>query len=227
MSEPVPTFPKLTEHVAFAGRTGSGKTWGVMDMLSRRVGPTKVSKGRPFPWVIIDPKRDDNLVKIPHEKLSPTARILPDSGVHIVRPKLDGSQKQDVEDLLVRIFEKKVCGVYMDEGHLHGLSKAIRMFLVAGRARYCPVIWTSQRASQIDPFIWSQATYYRCFAIQGPNDHKRFYENFGFKYTEPDKYYSYYYDGELGETFYLKPASPIDETLERFNAQLVKRFNHI
>lgn len=227
MSELVPSFPALTEHVALAGRTGSGKTWGAMDMLSRRVGPQKVTKGRPFPWVIIDPKRDENLAKIPHEKLSVNAKILPDSGVHIVRPKLDGSQKQNVEDLLRRIFERKCCGVYMDEGHLHGLSPSIRMFLVAGRSRYCPVMWTSQRASQIDPFIWSQATYFRCFALHGPNDHKRFYENYGFKYEDPDKFYSYYYDGNQGQTFYLQPASSVDESLERFNAQLVKRFNHI
>jgi hypothetical protein len=227
MSELVPSFPDLTEHVALAGRTGSGKTWGAIDMLSRRVAPNKMSKGRPFPWVIIDPKRDDNLVKIPHEKLSVNAKFLPDTGVHIVRPKLDGSQKQNVEELIRRIFERKCCGLYMDEGHLHGLSASIRMCLVAGRSRYVPVMWTSQRASQIDPFIWSQATYYRCFSLQGPNDHRRFYENFSFKYEEPEKFYSYYYDGNQGETFYLKPASSVDESLERFNAQLVKRFDHI
>lgn len=227
MSADTPTAPALTEHVAIAGRTGTGKTYGAIDMLSRRVGPSPVTRGRPFPWVIIDPKRDEQLARIPHEKLSPTARILPDSGVHIVRPKLDGSQKQDVEELLIRIFERKRCGIYMDEGHLHGLSKSIRMFLVAGRSRYCPVMWISQRASQIDPFIWSQSTYYRCYALQGPNDHRRFYENYGFKYEDPETYHSYYYDGNLGKTFYLAPASPIDESLQRFNAQLVKRFTPI
>lgn len=225
--EPRPTFPELTEHIAIAGRTGSGKTWGAIDMLSRRIAPTKVSRGRPFPWVIIDPKRDENLAKIPHEKLGVRSRILPDSGIHLVRPKLDGSDKQDVEDLLDRIFERKVCGVYMDEGHLHGMSKAIRKFLVAGRARYCPVMWTSQRATDIDPFIWSQSTYFRCFALRGVNDMRRFNENYGFRYEDPDPFFSYYYDGTNGTTFYLKPASPIDESLARFNAMLVKRNIHI
>jgi hypothetical protein len=227
MSDLTPTFPALTEHVAIAGRTGTGKTVAAMDMLSRRVGPTKITKGLPFPWVIIDQKQDEKLGMIPHERMSVNARILPDSGVHLVRPKLDGSDKGAVEDLLRRIFERKKCGVYVDEGHLHGVSPAIRMFMIAGRSRYCPIMWTSQRASLIDPFIWGQSTYYRCLALHGPHDHKRFYENYGFKYEEPEKFYSYYYDGNQGETFYLEPASPIDESLARFNSALVKRFNHI
>lgn len=227
MTEPVPTFPELTEHVAIAGRTGAGKTTGALDMLSRRIGPHKVSKGRPFPWVIIDHKRDDHLAKLPVEKLSLRAIALPDSGVHIVRPKFNGSDKQHLEDLLKRIFERKRCGLYIDEGHLLGLSPAIRQFMIAGRQRYCPVMWCSQRASDIDPFIWSQSTYFRCFALRGVNDQRRFRENYGFNYQEPEKHYSFYYDGNQGETFYLKPASPLDETLGRFNAQLLKRFNHI
>lgn len=227
MPELEPTFPALTEHVAIAGRTGSGKTWGALDMLSRRIGPHKVSRGRPFPWIIIDQKRSKDIARLPAEKLSVNAKILPDTGVHVVRPKLDGSEKGRVEDLLKRIFERKRCGLYMDEGHLHGLSPAMRMWLVAGREYYCPVMFCSQKASYIDPFIWSQATYFRCFALHGPHDRKRFYENFGFKYEDPDPHYSYYYDGNQGKSFYLAPASHIDETIERFNAQLVKRFTHI
>lgn len=227
MSEAAPSFPDLTEHIAFAGRTGSGKTIGAIDMLSRRIQPTAVTKGRPFPWVIIDQKRDENLASLPHDRLGVSAKILPDTGLHIVRPKLDGSDKQDVEDLLRRIFERKRCGLFMDEGHLHGVSPAIRMFMVAGRARHCPVMWLSQRAAQIDPFIWSQCTYYRCYALQGPNDQRRFYENYGFKYEDPEKYYSYYYDGNLGRTFLLQPSSSIDVSRELFKATLLKRFHRI
>lgn len=227
MPELSPSLPDLTEHCAICGRTGSGKTWGALDMLSRRVGPAKVTKGRPFPWVIIDPKRSKDIARLPADKLGVRATILPDSGLYVVRPKLDGSEKQDVEDLLRRIFERKRCGLFMDEGHLHGVSPAVRMFMIAGRERYSPVMWLSQKAHQIDTFIWSQSTYFRSFALHGPNDQKRFYENFGFRYAEPERHYSYYYDGNQGETFYLKPASPIDESLARFNAMLTKRLNHI
>ena len=220
-----PTFPALSEHVAIAGRTGTGKTWGAMDMLEQRL----FLRGQPFPWLVIDSKRDSTLKKMNavFEPLDVKSKFLPDKGVHIIRPKINGEDRGALEDLLVRAFKKKKMGVYVDEGHLLGKSPALRMFLVAGRSQNSPVMWTSQRASDIDTFIWSQSTYFRCFALHGPNDHKRFHENYGFKYLEPERFHSWYYDGNQGQTFQLGPSRPIDEVLEGFKAKLLKRFVHI
>lgn len=227
MSTTSPTFPELSHHVAIAGTTGSGKTWRELDMLSRRLAPTRATGGKPFAWIVIDPKWDSTLGKMPFEKLSPRAKFLPDSGVHIIRPNRMGKDKADTEDLLMRAFKKKKIGVLMDEGHIYGPSPAIRQFLIGGRSQLSPVMYGSQRASDIDPFIWSQATYFCCGALRGPNDHRRFHENYGFKYQDPAKFHSWYFDGEQNDTYLLEPASPIDESIDRFNAQLLKRWNHI
>jgi type IV secretory pathway VirB4 component len=53
-------FPDNTQHMALAGRTGSGKTYAALEMLS-------VRDMDEMPWVIIDHKRDENIKALPAE----------------------------------------------------------------------------------------------------------------------------------------------------------------
>lgn len=206
-------LPDDTQHVAIAGRTGSGKTWGALEMLSMRNMDNMA-------WVIIDHKRDQAIEKLPAERLSPTSVFLPNSGLHVIRAEFDGKGRDNIESFLERAFKKGGIGIYVDEGHLLGSSPAIRHILVAGRSKRVPLMWTSQRAAWIDSFIWSQASFYRCFDLQTKLDTKRFEENFPIRWKKLDRFHSYYYDVSEGQVWRLHPAGNLSATLDRLDARL-------
>jgi DNA helicase HerA-like ATPase len=206
-------FPDPTQHMAAAGRTGSGKTWAMLEMLSARVEDGMA-------WVIIDHKRDENIKALPAEKLNANSLILPTRGLHVIYADMGNDGKEEIEGFLQRAFKRGKIGIYVDEGHLLGPSEAIRNILVAGRSKRVPLMWTSQRAHWIDPFIWSQSSFYRVFQLQTIHDIKRFNENFPMKWKPPEEFHSYYYDVSKGEVNYLKPSGTMDSTLSRLDAKL-------
>ena len=206
-------FPDETQHMALAGRTGSGKTVAALEMLSLR-------DMHSMPWVVIDHKRDENIKELPADTLNVNSMILPTRGLHVIYADMNASSRQDIEHFLERAFKRGKVGVYVDEGHLLGHSDAIRNILVAGRSKKVPLMWTSQRAHWIDPFIWSQSSFYRVFQLQTVHDIKRFNENFPIKWKPPEEYHSYYYDVSKGAVAYLKPANPIEVTLNRLDGAL-------
>ncbi len=215
-----PAFPTNSQHIAAAGMNGSGKTWGMLDMLSYR-------DLRKMAWIIIDSKRDSALKLLPAEKLASNAMLLPRRGLHIIRPKLGGEDREDIEGLLERAFRHGRIGIYVDEGHLFGFSKMIRNILVAGRDRKVPLMWTSQKANWIDPFVWSQSKFYRVFTVQTAKDVKAIQENWPVKFQMPEPFHSWYYDGTRNKVFYLAPADKLSVTIERLDAQLRHEYRMI
>jgi hypothetical protein len=200
--------------------TGSGKTWGALDMLSRR------SFDR-MAWVIIDHKRDANIKRLPAEELTLNPVFLPDRGLHVVHASIKREDKEALEGLLERIFKKGRIGVYIDEGHLLGPSEAVRMMLVAGRSNKTPIMWTSQRANWIDSFVWSQSTFYRVFRLQTWKDIRAVQENWPTKYEPPEEYHSWYFDGKSGRVHYLLPADNIENTIKRLDEKLLHTYRMI
>lgn len=199
--------------MAIAGRTGSGKTVAGLEMLSGR-------DMQSMAWVIIDHKRDDNIKALPAEKINAGDMFLPKRGLHVLHADMSKQSREDIEGFLERCFKRGSIGIYVDEGHLLGHSDAIRNILVAGRSKKVPLMWTSQRAHWIDPFIWSQASFYRVFQLQTVHDIKRFNENFPVKWKAPDEYHSYYYDVSKGAVHYLRPAHEIQDTIARLDKEL-------
>lgn len=217
-----PTFPTNTQHVAAAGMNGSGKTWGMLDMISWHFATDPK-----FPWIIVDHKKDSSLKKLPAEKLGTSSLFLPSKGLHIVRPKLGGSDRDDLEDLLARIFKHGKIGVYIDEGHLMGFSQMIRNILVAGRDRKVPLMWTSQKANWIDPFIWSQSKFYRVFSLQTAKDVKAVQDNWPTRFQMPAPFHSWYYDGTKNTTHYLAPSGKLSDTITRLDEALQHQYSMI
>lgn len=207
-----PTFPSNSQHVAAAGMNGSGKTWAMLDMLSYR-------DLHDMAWIVVDNKRDSALKQLPAEQISPRS-LIPRHGLHILRPRLDQKDKDDIEGFLQRIFRHGKIGVYVDEGHLFGFSPMVRTILVAGRDRQVPLMWTSQKANWIDPFVWSQSKFYRVFTLQTAKDIKAVQDNWPGKFRMPDPFHSWYYDGTNNTTHYLAPSDPLDKSVERLDAQL-------
>jgi hypothetical protein len=200
--------------------TGSGKTWGCIDMLSRVDLDSRAC-------IIIDHKRDSSLKKLPAEKIGLRPLFLPKKGLHIVQPSMSRDDRQDVEELLVRVFQSGNKLIYVDEGHLLGPSPAIRDILVAGRDRKVNVMWISQKANWIDTFIWSQSTFYRVFRLQTQRDIKAVQENWPVTFTMPETLYSWYYDGVAHKTHYLAPSDILDNSIKRLDAQLKHTYSAI
>jgi hypothetical protein len=213
-------FPDATQHMALAGRTGSGKTVAALEMLS-------VRDMESMPWVIIDHKRDENIKALPAERLNPDALILPTSGLHVIWADMTTSSREQIEGFMARAFKRGKMGIYVDEGHLLGHSDAVRNIMVAGRSKKVPLMWTSQRAHWIDPFIWSQSSFYRVFQLQTVHDIKRFNENFPMKWKAPDEYHSWYYDVSKGKVNYLAPSNPIENTIARLDKSLRIQFKQV
>ncbi len=213
-------LPDDTQHVAIAGRTGSGKTVAGLEMLSARNMETQA-------WVIIDHKRDENVMALPAEKINPGAVLLPKRGLHVLYSDISTEARQGLEEFLLRCFQRGGIGIYIDEGHLVGASQAIRHILVAGRSKRVPLMWTSQKAHWIDPFIWSQSSFYRVFQLQTQGDIKRFNENFPIKFKPPAEFHSYYYDVSKGKVDYLAPAKPIEVTIERLDTRLRTQYRAV
>lgn len=205
--------PGPSEHIAIAGRTGSGKTFAALEMLSLRDMDNMA-------WFVIDHKRDDSIKALNLEPFNPSNPFLPRRGLFHVKANIRESFRDVLERFMVRGFERGKVGFYVDEGHLLGPSEAVRMIMVAGRSKHVPMMWTSQKASWIDPFIWSQAHYYRVFQLQTKLDTKRFEENFPIKWASPEEFHSYYYDVARGKVHYLKPSGLIDQTAERLDTKL-------
>jgi hypothetical protein len=215
-----PRLPNGEQHIAIAGMTGSGKTEAALSMLGLRDFGEQ-------PWLIVDHKRDDKIAKIPAETLNLNTRFLPSRGLFVTRPSFNGKDKEDLDDLLGRIFRKGNFGIYVDEGHLMGRLQSMQEIMVAGRSRRVCCMWISQRASHIDPFIWSQSTFYRVFRLQTALDKKRFNENFPIKWFDPEPFHSHYFDGTQGHTFYLGPSPRLDETLKRIDVTTMSEYKTI
>lgn len=214
-------YPDPTQHYASAGRTGSGKTVAGLAMLAACVDMDEI------PVVIIDHKRDPNIKALPAEPLNVNAMILPSRGLHVIHADMGKESREDLEGFLQRAFKRGKMLIYIDEGHLFGSSDMVRNILVAGRTKKCSIWWTSQRATWIDPFIWSQAAFYRVFDLQTQNDIKRFNENFSRRWQKPAEHHSYYQDVSRGEVYYLRPSEPIEATVSRLDAKLITRYRAV
>lgn len=216
-----PRLPSDSDHVAIAGRTGSGKTFGALAMLARQDLDKR-------PWFIIDHKGDDSIKSLDREEVSLSTRFLPDKGLFVIRPKYgERKDRMALEDFFVRVFKKRKAGIYVDEGHLVGPSPALRNIFVAGRSHKVTVMWCSQRAAQIDPFIWSQASFYRVFALQTALDIKRFNENFPMKFEQLPEFHSYYYDVKRGKVHLLAPAPHLADTKSLLDAKLYTGYGRL
>ena len=214
-------LPNDSQHIAIAGRTGSGKTVAALGMLAQR-DMTRHAQ------IMIDFKRDEEIAKLPAEKLNMGSLFMPTKGLHVVFADSDDAGLQQVEDLLERAYARGNTGIYIDEGHLmNPRSKAVRKIMVTGRSKHVTMMWTSQRAHWIDAFIWSQASFYRVFQLQGPSDIKRFNEYFPRRYQTPDEYHSFYYDVGKGQQGYLAPSEPIEMTVARLEQTLKVGFRGV
>jgi hypothetical protein len=215
-------LPNDTQRIAILGRTGSGKTLAGIWHLSQRNLDAR-------PWVIYDFKHDDHLEKL---EWLPNVRevgldFIPkkkDRGIYIVRPFPDDGD--EVEEQMMRLWERGNVGMYIDEGYMVERSnKAHNAILTQGRSRRIPVIELSQRPVEISRFIWSESDFFQVFDLTHADDRKTvglFVPGLEKEWALQD-WHSYYYDVAKKRLVHLKPVPNEGELLGLLLAKLDQR----
>lgn len=158
-------FPKIGEHTAILGTTGSGKTQYAAYQISRA----------PFhmmPWFILDYKGDDLLNSISRIKeIGLNDRLTRHPGLYILHARPD--QQEQVEDWFRRLWEHEEAGLYIDEGYLAPDKSWLRNLLAQGRSKHISVTVTSQRPVDVPRSIFTEAGIVSVFRLNDEKDYQR------------------------------------------------------
>lgn len=159
-------FPGPTDRLAVLGRTGSGKTTKAAWHLS----------GKNFdvqPWLIVNTKGDpllNEIASIEGVQEIDVSDTPGDKGLYIVSPL--PHERDDLDAMFYRIWEKQNCGVYIDEGYMIEKTDGLNALLTQGRSRRIPMIILSQRPAWITKFVFSEADFFSLFQLTRREDRK-------------------------------------------------------
>lgn len=223
----MPNGPTDESRAMILGRTGSGKTWFGMHLLSQM----NIDE---IPYVMIDYKGDALLRTIVKQnrvqKLRPTSRPPTKPGLYHMqpRPHLDDD---DMEQFLMACWKQQDIGLYVDEGYALPQRAAFDMILTQGRSRHIPVIALYQRPVWMSRFAIAQADFFAAFEQNDTRDlltTNRFIK----PYVSPDgrskvdaytplpKYHCLWYDVSEGKTDILTPVPGRNTILANYRTKL-------
>ena len=199
-----------------AGQTGSGKTIAGIFLLSLQDWPFK-------PWIVIDFKGDENIATIPGAQVVPLGVKLNDlePGVYIIRPMI--WQRDEVENLLWRIWQNENIGLYIDEGYMIDKnSEAFQAILTQGRSKKITVITLTQRPVEISRFAFSESSYFQIFDLIDQRDWKTVSQ---FAPVNPkgehlERFHSLWYDVANKRLIRLAPVPQIGDINRIFEQRL-------
>jgi len=213
-----PRLPDDTQRLGIYGRTGSGKTVAGLDHLSR----ANITE---MPWVVYDFKGDKHIGAIPYANVIGVNDLPNDAGVYIVRPRPE-EDDEAVAEQMREIWKRGYTGVYVDEGYMvPRRNKPFQWLLTQGRSKSIPMITLTQRPKMLATnFQISEADFHRVYELTDGKDHERVAEFIrGGDDMDPSslpKYHSYYYDVSEAKLDVLKPSSPPEVIMARFEARL-------
>jgi hypothetical protein len=208
-------YPGDSDRITIIGKTGSGKTQAAAWLLSNRSYKTR-------PWIVLDYKHDDLLGSIEGARtLAVDGKIPKKPGLYIVHPT--PADKERVEDLLWRIWEREKVGLYIDEGYMIDLrSEAFQAILTQGRSKSIPVIMLTQRPSWVTRFAFSEADYIQLFQLTDTRDAKTVKQFMPLPIEKPlpQPFWSYWWDNKRSYRAVLKPVPDRANILRTFHARL-------
>ena len=206
-----------SDRTVIIGRTGGGKTYGGLWMLS-------LQPIDQFRWIIFDWKRDEQIARIPYTvPLSLDDDVPADPGLYIVRP--NSQDEVRVDEFLTRVWEAGDTGLFIDEGMFLKGSIAFRNIMFQGRSKRIPCITLTQLPVQLPRPVFTEATFIQVFYVVDRR-YQKIIEEFT-PLTDDDietlgkkRYYSWYYDAIEHDVTLLKPAPSIESTMARFEEML-------
>jgi len=208
------TLPRVDEHLAVLGCTGSGKTTLASWVLSKA----------PFdlmPYIAIDFKGDELLGSIERlREIGLHERIPTKPGLYVIRPM--PSDKDAIENWLWKVWTKGETGLYIDEAYLLPDKDAIQNILAQGRSMRIPVIAASQRPVNVPRSIFTEASHIAVFRLNDRKDKQRVGEFTPQGLIEnrlPD-YHAWWYNVKRDASFRVKPVPMADEIVNTINDRL-------
>ncbi len=222
MQQGNPELPGPSDRVLVVGRTGSGKTVAGLWLLSIADFDAK-------PWVIIDFKRDKQLMSIPGiVPLTLNDDPPTEPGLYILLADINSGNA--VDDFLWKVYQQERVGLFADEGYMLGqgaqFSKPFRALLTQGRSKEVPIIINSQRPVWLDKFAKSEANKIIMFHLNDEKDRKTMAElipsdDYDAKNPNLDKFQSYYYDIDNNAGVKLNPVPPPDASISLMSERLI------
>jgi hypothetical protein len=199
-------LPNDQQRIVIVGRTGSGKTVAGLWHLSQQNFTEQ-------PWIIIDFKFDENINAIKYAHQIDMGFIPKKPGIYIVHPH--PTQKEEIEDYLLKIWQTENIGIYIDEAFMMGMyNKSLAACLTQGRSKHIPMIVLSQRPSWISPFAFSEADFFQVFQLNSSDDRKsigKFLPKIAASRL-PD-FYSHYYDVGYDRLDVFTPVPDASQTI--------------
>lgn len=206
--------PTSSQRTTIVGRTGSGKTYFGVWLLSHQ-------NFEHMPWYMFDYKGDNLLGSIPFVKNASVYHPPPqEPGLYRIQPH--PSDKVAVENFLEQIWEQENAGLYIDEGYMiEKDSDAFNAILTQGRSKNIPVICLTQRPAWVSRFVFSEADYFAVFHLNDKRDQKTVEYFFPTSIEERlDDYHSRWYDVGQDKIFRMSPVPDSNTMLQRFNEKL-------
>lgn len=208
-------IPKPGNRLCIIGTTGSGKTVAALFHLAMQDWDKR-------PWFVLDFKGDEHIARIDGAQVIDINDDLPtEPGIYIVRPFID--DVENVDNFLMRIYERENVGVWIDEGYEVAKSRALRRLLTQGRSKRISVIFLVQRPRNIDLTVLSEAQYYQLFEINYPDDQKHIQ---GFWKRDVDitqelpEYHSWWFDRKAKTVVQLGPMPDPETSLDLIAAKM-------
>lgn len=210
-------LPSTQDRTLIIGRTGSGKTYAGLWLLSEMPIDEQ-------PWVIVDYKGDSSIARIPFAHPISLGEIPVVPGVYVVRPH--HTQAEEMESFLMAVWERENIGLYIDEGVMLSKSDALDTILIQGRSKNVPVIMLTQRPVGISRFAFSESQHFLVF----PNHDKREQKTIGevaplFQTRDSDdaflpKYHFHYYNVNERSAEKMAPVPNLENILKAFYQKL-------
>lgn len=212
-------FPGPQDRTLVCGRTGSGKTTFAEWLLSGHNFDTQ-------PALILNTKADPSINEIAALGTGENGIHLigvddtpGDRGLYIVTPR--PHERDEVDDMLMRVWEKQNCLVFVDEVYMLGLNpKGFNACLTQGRTRNIPMIICTQRPAWCSGFVFTESDYVALFNLQRRADRIKIGEVVPVdkNYRLPP-YHSYWYTVKPDKLVTFSPVPNKPAILDVFRAK--------
>lgn len=210
-------FPRSDERTIVIGRTGSGKTFLAVFLLSMADFDRR-------PWILWDFKGDEfiqQLIDLGYAKLIPLGTIPSEPGLYVVRP-VPGRDDIDTEAYLWAIWANENIGIMIDELYMiDPRSNAFNAILTQGRSKNIPMINLTQRPVAVSRWNLSESSHLVVFHLNHVKDRQTVAEHMPIdKRLRLSDYNSRWYDVSRDKLFHVQPAPGREIILQRFKERL-------